>query len=179
MIDIKYTLKENDFLELHLYYSKTQGQLRKMILKTLLVYLVVIVLLCGNFCYVKEFFAAIRFSLFAVLYLFFHQHCIKKIFVKCFKKDIKKYKSRFNKEVRLQVSDTQIQLKSFDGNTNLNLSQIDVISETGDYFLIKFKIEVVIIPKENLENVTDLQVNFIKLAESLNVKYVADLDWKW
>lgn len=92
---------------------------------------------------------------------------------------MKAYETRFNKEVKLQVSETQLHIQSIAGNSNFNLSQIDSISETQDHFFIKLKIEAIPIPKLNLEKTADLRHDFINLTNKLDIRYFSDMDWKW
>ncbi|WP_157489781.1 hypothetical protein [Flavobacterium sp. CF136] len=104
---------------------------------------------------------------------------MKNIYLKIFTKNIKQYESRFNKEVELQVSDSLLQVKSVAGKFDFNLSQIDFISETNEYFIIKLKIEAIIIPKKRLENVNILKGDLTKLSEKLNIEFINNLNWKW
>ena len=179
MIDIKYILEENDFLQLNLYFFKTQGKLKSIIHKTLIAYLIIILIVCGFLIWKNEYFAATSLFVFAAIISIFHSNRMKKMYLKIFKKNIKQYESRFNKEVELQVSDFLLQVKSAAGKFDFNLSQIDSIAETHDYFIIKLKIEALIIPKKRLKNTTILKENLIKLSEKLDIPFINDLNWKW
>lgn len=72
-----------------------------------------------------------------------------------------------------------LQVKSVAGKFDFNLSQIDFISETNEYFIIKLKIEAIIIPKKRLENVNILKGDLTKLSEKLNIEFINNLNWKW
>lgn len=65
------------------------------------------------------------------------------------------------------------------GKFDFNLSQIGSISETDEYFIIKLKIEAIIIPKKRLENVNILKGDLTKLSEKLNIEFINNLNWKW
>lgn len=179
MIDIKYILEENDFLQLNLYFFKIEGKLKSIIRKTFITYLIIIFILCGFLIWKNEYFAATTLLVVAAIISIFHSKRMKSIYLKIFKKNIKQYESRFNKEVELQVSDSLLQVKSVAGKFDFNLSQIDSISETNEYFIIKLKIEAIIIPKKRLENVNILKEDLTKLSKKLNIKFINDFNWKW
>lgn len=179
MIDIKYILEENDFLQLNLYFFKTQGKLKSIIYKTFIAYLAIIFILCGFLIWKYEYYIAIILIVVAGIISIFHSKRMKNIYLKIFKKSIKQYESRFNKEVELQVMDSVLHVKSVAGEFDFNLSQIDSISETEEYFLIKLKIEAIIIPKKRLENANLIKEDLIKLSNKLNIEFINDLNWKW
>lgn len=179
MIDIKYILEENDFLQLNLYFFKTEGKLKSFIRKTFIAYLAIIFILCGFLIWKKEYLSTATLLIVAAIISIFHSKRMKSIYLKIFAKNIIQYESRFNKEVELQVSDSLLKVKSVAGKFDFNLSQIDSISETDDYFIIKLKIEAIIIPKKSLENVNILKEDFTKLSEKLNIEFINNLNWKW
>ena len=179
MIDIKYILEENDFLQLNLYFFKTEGKLKSIIRKTFIAYLIIIFILCSFLIWKNEYLVATTLLVVAAIISIFHSKRMKSIYLKIFTKNIKQYESRFNKEVELQVSDSLLQVKSVAGKFDFNLSQIDFISETNEYFIIKLKIEAIIIPKKRLENVNILKGDLTKLSEKLNIEFINNLNWKW
>lgn len=179
MIDIKYILEENDFLQLNLYFFKTEGKLKKIINKTFAAYLILIFIICGFLIWKIEYYSAITFIIVAGIISLFHPKRIKSIYLKIFRKNIKQYESRFDKEVELRISDSILYVKSIAGEFDFNLSQIDSIVETNEYFIIKLKIEAIIIPKRRLENVNLIKEELRKLSEKLNVIFINNLNWKW
>lgn len=179
MIDIKYILEENDFLQLNLYFFKTEGKLKKFIYKTFIAYLLIIMIICTFLIWKDEYLLGLVLIIVTVIISIFHSRQMKKIYLKTFKKSIKQYETRFNKEVELKLSNSIFQVISVAGQSNFNLSQIDTISETNQYFIIKLKIEAIIIPKNKLENVTAIKDEFLKLSKKLNIKYIYNLNWEW
>ncbi|WP_394759932.1 YcxB family protein [Flavobacterium sp.] len=61
----------------------------------------------------------------------------------------------------------------------INISSIDKIIETKQHFFLKFKPEVVIIPKSEIEEYNFVKNEFIKLAEKQRIKLEIRLNWKW
>lgn len=179
MIDLKYILEENDFLQLNLYFFETEGKLKRLIYKSFVAYLLIIFILCVFLIWKYEYYIPIILIVFTAILSIFHSKRMKNMYLKIFKKNIKSYENRFNKEVELQISDSVLSVKSVAGEFYFNLSQIDSISETIEYFIIRLKIEAIIIPKRKLENLEVLKENFIELSRKLNVDFINDLNWKW
>ena len=179
MIDIQYTLEENDFLQLNLYFFKTDGKLKRVIYRSFIAYLLIIFILCVFFIWENEYLPAIILIVISGILSVFHTRRMKNIYLKMFKKNIKNYETRFNKEVQLKVSDTFIEIKSVSGEFNFNLSEIDSISETNEYFIIKLKIEAIIIPKKRLHDLNLLKESLVQLSKKLNIEFITNLNWKW
>lgn len=179
MTEIKYTLKESDFLELHLYYFKSEGKLKRLTLKTLIAFIILIGILSGFLIWKDEFFSVIVLGITAAVISFFHISQMKKLYKKQFKKTIKTYESRFGKEVYLKINDTQIHVKSVAGDTYINFNEVIEFSETENHFFIKLKTQAIIIPKTELESIENLRANLKDLARKLDVKYIDDSNWEW
>lgn len=179
MTEIKYTLKETDFLELHLYYFKSEGKLKRLTLKAWIAFLILIGIISGFLIWKSEIFSAIVLGITAAVISIFHSSQMKKLYKKQFKKTIKTYQSRFGKEVYLKISDSQIHVKSVAGDTYINFNEVIEFSETQNHFFIKLKTQAIIIPKTELESIENLRENLKDLAKKLDVKYIDDSNWKW
>ena len=179
MTDIKFTLQENDFLQLNLYYFKSQGKLSKAILKTWIAYCIIIGLLVVYLIWTKDTTMAVFLIITSAIISLFHKRRMKNVYLKKINKSIKVYESRFNKETELKVTDSELHVKSDAGNTSLSLHQIESISETADYFFIKLKTEAIVIPKLQMEYPDTIATELKKLAEGLAVPFHKDLNWQW
>ena len=178
MIEIKYILQESDYLQLHLYFFKSEGQLKRLTRKAWIAFLIITAIICGLLIWKDEFYLAIVIVITACAISIFHKRQMKKVYEKQFKKTIKSYESRFNTEVYLKI-DSQLHVKSIAGETNLNFNEVVSISETPNHFFIKLKVQAIIIPKQNMENLEELTRDLKKVAEKCGVEYVTDNDWKW
>lgn len=179
MIDIKYILEQNDFLQLNLYFFKTDGKLKKITYQTFIAYLLIILILCTFLIWKHEYLLAFFLIIVSAVISIFHSKQMKRIYLKSFEKSIKQYESRFDKEVELKLSDSIFKVISVAGESNFNLSQIETISETNQYFIIKLKIEALIIPKNKLENINAVKDKFLELSKNLDIKYINNLNWEW
>ncbi len=179
MIDIKYILKENDFLLANLYYYKTEGKLKKIILKTWALYTVIMTILVGIMLLKKETFISLIFLFLYIILSMTHSGRIKNVYFKNFQKSMKAYENRFNKEVKLKFSVSQLHIESVMGTTDFNISQIDSIAETKNHFFIKLRPDTIIIPKSSVEHLVILKNDIVSIAEKLNLKFHQDTEWKW
>ncbi|WP_231426251.1 hypothetical protein [Pedobacter sp. Leaf250] len=179
MIDIKYILKEKDFLQANLYHFKNDGKLKQIILKTWFAYLFIISMLIAFLLWKDEMLMALILFCILLIISFFHSGRMKRHYIHHYKKLLKAYESRFDKEVRLKINDSHLHYESVAGQSDVFLSQISSMSETENHFFIKLKIETVIIPKAGIENVNRLRDDLISLARNLNLNYHEDLSWKW
>ncbi|MFC4816801.1 hypothetical protein [Flavobacterium sp. GCM10023249] len=179
MIEIQYTLQESDFLELHLYYFKSEGKLKRLTLITWIGFLLVIGILSGILIWKDDFFLVIVLGSTAALLSIFHGNQMKRVYQKHFKKTIKIYESRFGQEVYLKITESQLHVESIAGSTNINFTEVIELSETQNHFFIKLKTQAIIIPKTEVKNIANLSANLKDLAKKLNVNYRDDPNWKW
>jgi len=179
VIDIKYILKEEDFLQANLYFFKKEGKLKQIILRTWLAYLFIISIIIGFLVWKEEMLMALVLVCILAIITFFHSGRMRRHYFHYYKKKVKVYESRFFKEVKLKVTDTHLHNESVAGQSNVFLAQISSIDETQNYFFIKLKFEGIIIPKSELNDVSELRNDLIELARKVNIQYQEDLNWKW
>ena len=179
MIDLKYKLSEEDFLQLNLYHFDVEKSFKKNSQKVIVIFLIIISILLIYFFYKNEKIYSITLALVAFFILIFHKRNMKSKFKKMFKKNIQQYKNRFDKIVELRITENEIEVKSVAGNTQFYKSQIKNIIETKDYFFIRLQPEAIVIPKRELENENKVSENLTLLSAELKVEFKKNLEWKW
>ena len=179
-MDLNYKLKENDYLQLHLYFAKEDGTVRKEVI-TRFAGLFMILALISLFAYSHVDKNAFNYviSLGSILYLVFVSFRLKDGVFKMYQKHSKAYQNYFNKNLNLKIDNEYIYQIRTDVEVKNRISTIEKIIETGRYFYIKFPIGFIIIPKSEVENISQIQQELKNHADKLNVVYKTDLDWKW
>ena len=179
MNELKYKLKEIDFLQLHLYFFGKDGLFKKYSRRIIFIFLGLIFVGITICILKKENIYAISLFITGFLILVFHKKNMKKKYEKHFTKCIQQYKNRFDKNVELKFTESEIEIKSVAGNTQLYNSQIKSIIETEGYFFIRLNPEGIIIPKRELEKENGVKEYLILLSKKLKVEYIKDFEWKW
>jgi len=178
MINLIYTLNENDFLQLNLYFAKKEGRLKRFIWKSWIIFMAIMTVFIAYLLFREDYYSVISLIILVVIISTFHARQMKNIFLKQHKKGMKYYESRFNREVSLSI-DSHLNTTSIAGSNKFNLTEITSIVETQDHFFIKLKIEAIIIPKSKTEDFQSTRNELIKLAEAVRTEFVSDLNWKW
>jgi len=90
------------------------------------------------------------------------------------------YKYRFGMTVEISFSDFPIHTSDITSESKINLSQLEHVTETLDYFYLSLKTGGhLIMPKLKIGNVAELRVKLKELAGRLNIEFIEDLKWKW
>ncbi|OYU94166.1 MAG: hypothetical protein CFE21_17200 [Bacteroidetes bacterium B1(2017)] len=179
MIELDYTLQENDFLEFQLYFFKSEGKFKSILLKTWMVFMMFVGVFIGFSIWKNLFFEAAVVAVMSIIVSFIHPWRMRRTYKKILKKDCKVFESRLNTPFHLLVDENQFHIKSILGDTNLNRNQLAKIVETGTHFFVKFKLEAVIIPKSGLSQIEQLRADLKQVALTNQIEYKEDLNWKW
>ncbi|MBP9214513.1 MAG: YcxB family protein [Chitinophagaceae bacterium] len=117
----------------------------------------------------------------SILNLIFYPFYLKKYYKSHYQKFINdNYKNRF--EETCTITFKEIHIETFDktGESKINLTEIDEIIETANYFYLKMKTGgSLIIPKLKIENSPKVKTSLLSLASNLKINYTQELDWKW
>jgi hypothetical protein len=66
------------------------------------------------------------------------------------------------------------------GELTMNISQLAEISETGQHYFLQFLSgQTIIVPKNELNNIDEFEIELNKISEKLNIKHKIDNNWKW
>lgn len=134
-MDLNYKLKQNDYLQMLLYFAKEDGKLKKEIAKSTITR-VGILLLFSAFAYkgVNDPFSYL-FPIGSVLCLIFFPHILKNYSFKSYQDHNKAYQTYFNKDNNLKIDIEYIYQIRDDVEIKNKISTINRVIETGRYFL--------------------------------------------
>ena len=90
------------------------------------------------------------------------------------------YKNRINIIAKVVLTENTIETSDKTGEAKLNLSELQEIIETNEYFYMNLKVgESLIIPKLKIESLEELRFELKSLAAKLNINFANDLSWHW
>jgi YcxB-like protein len=178
---LSYALTEYDFLQHQLFVSSKSERIKKLRTKSLITVSCVLFILSVLFFQTKNNFFAYYFLGFGIINIFFYPLYLKSHYKKHYRKYIQEnYKNRFGKLSTLTFNDESFECFDSTGNSKMNLSEIEVITETGEYFYLGLKSGGnIIIPKANAENIDILRAELLKVKDRLKIKLNTELNWKW
>lgn len=179
VMTLKYKLKENDFLQMQLYFLKSDEKVQKIIIKSLITWLIIFSIIIFTLYFNNQKFGAILISIGAIISLIFQPFRIKKTYFNRLRKQNKLYENRFNKIITLEILDNYISIIGSDTESKINLSTIKKIIETKHHYFIKLNPEVIIIPKSEIEDETFIKSQLLKLSEKQKVEIENQQNWKW
>jgi hypothetical protein len=175
-----YSLDEYDYLQYLLFDASQSDRIKKRRRRSWIVNS--LTLLCLSFLFSRSenrfltWYFLIIGLLAACLFPFYLRWRYKKHF-KRFVQDT--YRSRFGEISTIIFQEEYIETFDITGNSKINLSEIELINETGEYLYLKMKRGGrLIIPKSKIEY-NELREELVKMATRLNVKFISELNWKW
>ena len=90
------------------------------------------------------------------------------------------YKNRIGIVATVVLTETTIETSDKTGKAKLNLSELQAIIETNEYFYLNLKVgESLIIPKLKIESLEELRLELKSLAAKLSINFTDDLSWNW
>lgn len=178
---IEYTLEKPDFLIYQLYAaSKSESIIKSRKTSRIrlpIAYLIFALLL---FVFADLIFALIFIGI-GVAWYFFHPHFMKKKYIRYFEKYIDdNYQKRFDKLVCLSFDKEFIIINDYLGENKLKIKEIAEINEIQDYIFLKLSSgESLILPKERIECINELNHILTKIVSDLSINHNLDLNWQW
>lgn len=179
-MELNITLEEKDFLEHQLYSASKSPNIRKQRRKVF-IYMIIICVIATSLIYflTDNFptFLVIFYTLFLLLYTFFQ----KKRYINHYKRYISEnYKERFGMNAKLIFTENRLVEESKLGESKVNYESLSEINEIKDYHFLKLITGgCYIIPKREIDNITELKTVLNKLKNQYNIKENIDLNWKW
>ncbi len=90
------------------------------------------------------------------------------------------YKYRFGQTTHVEFAESAIECTDITGESNINLTGIENITETGGYFDPKLITgETLIIPESKLDAVSELRMELKQICSRFKIDFIEDLQWKW
>ncbi len=172
-----FKIEQNDFLTFQLYtVSKSTNvvktRLRGRILTSVAGLLLSINLFVTGSSIAATIMLGIAIGTYA-LYPKYHKWRLKKHFEKYSKKN---YGTHFGQEESLETHTDYLVSKNISGEGKIDKSELEALTEIGDYFFLKMKNgSSIIIPKRFLKNPSDIENEIRKYG----IVHSKELDWEY
>ncbi len=178
---LSYQLDQNDFLQHQLFLASKTGRIKKQ--RTISRLIVSGSMLVLSFLFYQSGNSVLFYYFLGVgiLAIFFYPLYQRRRYKDHYARAIADtYKNRFGQTANIKFTDLAIETNDSTGESKINLSELDNITETGDHFFLRLKTGVcLIIPKSKIGDLTQLETELKQLCQKLDIDFVKELDWKW
>ncbi|QNN40360.1 YcxB family protein [Pedobacter roseus] len=177
---LKYTLREDDYLDSQLFISSKSKTTKKNRKKN---YLIVTfsLLIIGFLMLIREnnFFAYYLLFL-GILALFLYPKYQAWFYKRHYRNHVKSnMQNLFNESNVIEFNDNFIETSDRTGLAKINITEVDQITEINEYFYIRTKSnQYLIVPKDRVDH-ESTRFFLTTLANKLNIEFVSELNWKW
>lgn len=178
---LKYQLDQTDFLQHQLFLASKTDRIKKKRTKSWLIVSGTMFLLGFLFYKSDNSFLSYYFLAFGIVTLIFYPLYQRQQYKNHYAKFIADtYKNRFGQTANIHFSENAIETNDISGDSKINLSELENVTETGDYFYPSLKTGGhLIIPKSKINDVSQLRQELRQLCEKLKISFIEDLNWKW
>ncbi|HMJ46781.1 MAG TPA: YcxB family protein [Ferruginibacter sp.] len=178
---LEYSVAQNDFLQHQLFIASKSERIKSKRRNSWLLITCASLSLAFVFYQGDNKFMMYYCLGFAVLTLLFYPLYLRFHYKKHYRKFIEDtYKNRDGEIATVIFNDNNIETFDKTGESKINHSEIEEITETGEYFYLKMRSGgSLIVPKRKIEAIDDLRTLLQRLGNRLNIKFVSDLNWKW
>ena len=175
MLNIEYSLEENDYLEFQLFVASTSPMIVKKKRRSWILLSVVSTALTINFIVSRGDFLAVYFGLISLAIILFYPKYINWKYKRHYLKHISEnYANRFGELEYIEFHDDHLYAKDKVGEGTINLSEVEFVDELKDYFFLRLSTGVsMIIPKYKIDNQDEVRNEFVRLGIEIN----DNLDW--
>ena len=176
-----YSLDQNDFLQYQLFLASKTDRIKKQRIKSWLIVTGCMLLLSFMFHQSNNQFLFYYFLIFGILTFIFYPFYQRQKYKKHYARFIaENYKNKFGQTANLKFTEFAIEANDISGETKINLTELENVTETADYFYPKLKGGTgFIIPKSKIADVDHLRTELSNLCGKLNISFVQDLNWRW
>ena len=178
---LTYTLAENDFLQHQLFIASKTERIKKQRVRTWLLYTASLLFLGLIFYQSGNIVMTYYFSIFGLIFFCFFPLYQKNYYKSHYQKFIADtYRNRIGQAGTVSLNEDSVQTSDISGESKIYLSEIENITETGDYFYIKMRISgYLILPKYKLAEPDNVRQELKKTCRKLSVDFIEDLNWRW
>lgn len=183
MIAFAYDLGKKDFLNFQLYTSSTDENFIKQRKKeryriSLLTLIFGCVLLFEDgyriysYCFLGT----------SVLYFIFYSWWAAWYYKRAYRQQIEQhFKDSFPYHMEVSLTEDSVSIRTAKGSRRIETSRLSSITEIKDYFFVEEGVSstAIIIPKEPLQDERAVRDMLVSYAQSFNIEYTTNLDWKW
>ena len=176
-----YQLDQNDFLQHQLFLASKTDRIKKKRIKSRLIVSGTMFLLSFMFYQSNNSFLSYYFLAFGVVTLLFYPLYQRKQYKNHYSKLVADtYKNRFGQTATIYFTENAIETNDSTGESKINLSELENVTETGEYFYPSLKTGGhIIIPKSKISDVSQMRQELRQLLERLKISFIEDLNWKW
>ncbi len=177
----EYTLDKNDFLVHQLYIADTNPRIRKKKMRNKWILTATYAGIAILFLFIGKNFAATAFLMLSgVWWLFFPKYERRRYFKHYSDYIHDNYKERFEKKVRISFESDKISSSDDLGKGEMSYKSLKEIIELSNHYLIRLSSGMtLILPLQKMESAQDLSETLKEIAETRQIKYTKDTDWKW
>jgi hypothetical protein len=178
---LTYQLDQNDFLQHQLFLASKTDRIKKKRTKSWLIVSGTMFLLGFLFYQSDNTFLTYYFLAFGIVTLIFYPFYQRQQYKNHYAKFIAyTYKNRFWKTANIHFGENVIETIDVSGESKINLSELESVIETGEYFYPSLKTGGhLIIPKTKISDASQLRQELRQLCERLKINFIEDLNWKW
>ncbi|WP_018628903.1 YcxB family protein [Niabella aurantiaca] len=178
---LTYQPNQNDFLQNHLFIASKTVRIKKKRRRSWLMVTAVMALLgllfyqSGNTFLARYFFI---FGIFSLLFYPLYQRVQYRDHYDKFIEDA--YRNRIGRPITLKLTDAAIETTDSGSTSSIHSSEIENITETGDYFYFKLKTGAYLsLPKKAADDIHALTDELKQRCGRLQIEYIEELHWKW
>lgn len=178
---LTYSLTENDFLQSQLFTASKTKHIKNQRTQSWIAFSLSFFVIGYFFFNTEKDFLFYYFIGVGILSAFLFPLYQKSYYRRHYQKHIAEiFKNRIGQTATITFTSSSIECFDKTGETKMNLTEIEEIFETGEYFFLKMKSGAsLIIPKSKVENTDDLKTELRTLSDNLKVNYTTELNWKW
>ena len=176
---LEFSLKENDYLQMQLFFFKDSGKLKKATIKFSLIASLIIAIIVIILSIYGNLFGALLISVALFIGPFFWASSVKEGYFNYFLKECKKNSNKIEQPRMLEITDNYINIHDIDRETKIMKDSFKRIIETTQHYFIAFNLEVLIIPKSKINSLALFKDELILFAEHHSITIENHLNWKW
>jgi hypothetical protein len=178
---LNYALSENDYLQHQLFVASKKDSIKKQRIKTWLLFSGASLLLSFLFYQNGDKLMTWYFLIFGLIALCFFQLYQKWYYRRHYQKYVADiFKNRFGQTAVVKFTDCFIETSDTTGESKINLTELEKITETGDHFYLQIRTGGhLIIPKAKLDDLNAVRQELKRICEKLSIDFIEDLKWRW
>ena len=179
-IELSYTLKEKDFLDLKMYSASQNNQINKQRKINRFAVLLLCVIFAGFYTYKGDSMVSTYFLLMGAICFILYPWYLNWLYRWTYRRQLKA-SSAFPVHVWLKIDETHVATLSEGATSTIPLDKIVEIIEMDNYFYLrKSLLEFIVIPKSELDSEDEVRafLAFISLANSITYSDKKGFKWK-
>jgi hypothetical protein len=179
--NLKYALDKEDYVAFQLFVASTSERIKKKRKRSRMIIAIMYMIIGILTWFTGDKIIGVVFLTLSVLWYLFYPKYSKYKYHKHYRSFVdESFKSHFNLVTSTRLSDNEIYSENSMGNTTVKVENVTEIYETGKYTFIRLGPGMgLIIPKEKIENIKDLEDWISNVIEKHSIQKQVDLDWSW